>query len=94
MHATEDATMPITAEQAAVFRGGGRRWFTLRAAARAEAKALINKHCHCDYCDHDEWGVREHLPCRRHQDENFEPLVRKLAARYMRHFKAQQESTP
>ena len=86
--------MAITSEPAAVYRGGGRRWFTLRAAARAEAKALIRKHCQCDYCDHPEWSMREHLPCRRHQDENFKPLVKKLAGRYMRHFKAQQEKTP
>ena len=83
--------MSITREPATVFRGGGRRYFTLRAAARAEAKALINKHCHCDYCDHPEWDFREHLPCRRHQEGKFEPLVAKLAARFIRNYRAQQE---
>ncbi len=45
--------MAVTVETAAVFRGGGRRWFTLRAACAAEARALLNKHCDCDYCDHE-----------------------------------------
>ena len=78
--------MAITKQHAEVFRGGGRRFFTLRAAARAEAKALINRHCHCDYCDHEGYG-REHLPCRRHQEEHFEPLVKKLAARFIRNYR-------
>lgn len=78
--------MAITTEPAQVFRGGGRRYFTLRAAARAEAKALIKKHCHCDYVDHEGYG-REHLPCWRHHEINFEPLVEKLAARFIRNYR-------
>lgn len=35
--------MPITTEQATVYRGGGRRWFTLRAAVKAEAIAIIKR---------------------------------------------------
>lgn len=31
----------ITKEQATVYRGGGRRWLTRRAAIRAEAVAII-----------------------------------------------------
>jgi hypothetical protein len=33
--------MAVTTEQATVYRGGGRRWFSLRAAVKAEAQAII-----------------------------------------------------
>ena len=33
--------MAITTEQATVYRGGGRRWFSLRAAVKAEAQTII-----------------------------------------------------
>lgn len=85
--------MSITAESAAVFRGGGRRFFTLRAAARAEAKALIKRNCYCERCHHEEWGLTELLPCRRHTEEVFQPLVDRLAARIIREYRrARRES--
>lgn len=36
---------------ATVWHGGGRRWFTRRAAERAEARHLINKRCECEKGD-------------------------------------------
>lgn len=35
--------MAVTTEQATVYRGGGRRWFSLRAAIKAEAIAIIKR---------------------------------------------------
>lgn len=43
----------IAVEQATVYRGGRRRWFSLRAACRAEAKELVTAHLrerHLDDC--------------------------------------------
>jgi hypothetical protein len=37
--------LPISRETATVFRGGGRRFFTLNAALRAEAKKIIRLAC-------------------------------------------------
>jgi hypothetical protein len=37
--------MTVTTEAATVYRGGGRRWFSLKAAIKAEAVAIIkSKH--------------------------------------------------
>lgn len=79
--------MTISTEAAQVYRGGGRRFFTLKAAARAEAKALIKRNCYCEQCYHEEWGLTEFLPCRRHTAEAFEPLVERLAARIIREYR-------
>lgn len=42
----------IEVQQATVYRGGGRRWFTRNAAIRAEARRLFGKRfrgmCECD----------------------------------------------
>ena len=44
--------MPVTTESAQVYRGGGRRWFTMDAAINAEAKAMfracLHKKARCD----------------------------------------------
>jgi hypothetical protein len=44
----------ITVEQATVYRGGGRRWFTKRAAVKAYAAAKFRtKHpCKCENPDY------------------------------------------
>lgn len=68
----------VVAEQATVFIGGGRRWLTVRAACRAEAKAIIKRHCECD--KGDEFTPSDH--CRRHADQDkYSALVKKLAER-------------
>lgn len=33
----------VTSETATVYRGGGRRWFTIAAACRAEARKKVKK---------------------------------------------------
>jgi hypothetical protein len=81
--------MNVTPEPATVFRGGGRRWFTLRAACRAEARELLKKHCDCDYCDHEGWG-REHLPCRLHDSDRYPRIIKRLTDGYVRRYRAQQ----
>jgi hypothetical protein len=81
------------AEQATVYRGGGRRWFTLRAAAHASAKAKIKERCDCDYCDHPEMpgAGREHLPCRYHNGTEFsEKVLRRLSRIYVAAYRATQ----
>lgn len=61
---------------ARVYRGGGRRWFTLKAAARAEAKAKIRARCDC--YDGDEFTPSE--PCHYHADpDRFVALVDRFA---------------
>jgi hypothetical protein len=35
--------MAVTKETATVYRGGGRRWFSLRSAVRAEAISIIKR---------------------------------------------------
>ena len=39
--------MSVVAETAVAYRGGGRRWFTLRAACKAEAKVLVGNKYGC-----------------------------------------------
>ena len=84
--------MNVTTEPATVFRGGGRRWFTLRAACRAEAAALFKKHCDCDYCDHEGFG-REHLPCRLHHPDRYPLIIKRLTNGYVRRYRAQARRT-
>lgn len=80
--------MSVTTEDATVFRGGGRRWFTLRAACKAEARALLNKHCDCD---HEGWG-REDLPCRLHHPDRYPRIIKRLTDGFMRRYRASQKS--
>lgn len=68
----------VTIEQATVYRGGGRRWFSLNAACRAEAKAIMKRKCECDYVDHENYG-RQELPCSLHHPDRYSKIVRRLA---------------
>ncbi len=81
--------MAVTVETAAVFRGGGRRWFTLRAACAAEARAMLKKHCDCDYCE-DDIG-RYELPCRIHHPDRYPRIMKRLTDGFMRRYRAQQQ---
>jgi hypothetical protein len=74
-----------TAETATVYRGGRRRWLSLHAASRAEARARINERCDCDKgrSPYDE----EYSPhvCIYHADlERFGRIVERLARWYER----------
>lgn len=78
--------MNVTVETATVYRGGGRRYFTKRAAISAEARAKLRERCDCDYCDHPEMpgAGREHLPCQYHDgSERAYKILRRLTRLYM-----------
>lgn len=79
----------VTAEAATVYRGGGRRWFTLAAACRAQAKTKIKDNCMCDYIDHEGYG-RQHLPCNYHDgSDHAEKVLRRLTRIYVKAYKEQ-----
>jgi hypothetical protein len=67
-----------TAEQATVYRGGGRRWLTKRAACRAEARAKLRKRCECERGDH----ITPPVTCWHHDERNYQRLVRRLTRIY------------
>lgn len=46
----------IGIETATVYRGGGRRWFSQRAAIKAEAIAIIKRKHPTEPSEHDEMG--------------------------------------
>lgn len=73
----------VRQEVATVYRGGGRRFFTRRAAERAEAKAIIRKRCECERGDilNGDYGYT----CRYHSDrDRYERAVRLLLAMFIR----------
>lgn len=81
----------ISVETAKVYRAGGRRFFTLRAAAVGAAREKIRANCDCDYCDHSEMPgcPTEHLLCRYHDGSaHAEEVMRRLANLYMRAYRA------
>lgn len=78
--------MAVTKEAATVYRGGGRRFLTLKSAIKAEARRKIKSRygkCACDYCDHDELPgcPREDLPCDLH-GRLYEKAMRRLIRIY------------
>lgn len=48
--------MMVTAETATVYRGGGRRFLTRKAAIRAEAVSIIKRKHPSERSEHDERG--------------------------------------
>ncbi|MDX9668061.1 hypothetical protein QMK50_24230 [Pseudomonas sp. P5_152] len=80
--------MTVTSSQAVVFKGGGRRYLTLKSACKAEARALINTRCDCEYMDHGSMGG-EWLTCWHHEEERNAVLMRRLTGGYMRRYRAQ-----
>ena len=81
--------MAVTVETAAVFRGGGRRWFTLRAACAAEARALLKRHCQCDHFE-DGQGHHCDLPCNLHHPDRYPRIMKRLTDGFMRRYRASQ----
>lgn len=65
----------IKMEARRVYRGGGRGWFTLQAAANAEAKAIIKRRCYCDPGDEITPGET----CHYHSGEFYLKMKRRLA---------------
>lgn len=80
----------IAVETATVYRAGGRRYFTKRAACIAQARAKIKQRCECDYCDHPEMPgcPTEYLPCEYHDDSaRASKIMRRLTRIYMKAMK-------
>ncbi len=48
--------MTVSTETATVYRGGGRRWFSLKAALKAEAIAIIKRKHPSEASEQDEFG--------------------------------------
>lgn len=85
----------IKSENATVFRAGGRRYLTLRAASMAAVRSKLREKCECDYCDHPEMPgcVTEHFPCHYHDDsERAQKITRRLGRLYVRAFRATKEA--
>lgn len=80
--------MAVTTSQAVVYKGGGRRYLTLRSACAAEARALLKTRCECETMDHGPMGY-EHLTCWYHEEERNAVLMRRLTGAYMRRYRAQ-----
>ena len=78
--------MSISSEQATVYRGGGRRWFTKRAAAKAEARALIFRRYPCDCDKHNYDNDYSSEVCHLHAMESsrYGKLIRRVARFYLR----------
>lgn len=73
--------MGVWTEDAIVFRGGGRRWFTRKAAERAEARAAIKRRCEC--CGGD--AVTPAFVCAYHVNPvRFNRMVSLYAAMFVR----------
>ena len=76
-----DARMIVETQIATVFKGGGRRFFTKRAAYRAAAKAKIRERCDCYPADPRTGDSGE--TCKYHEDLNrWDEIVGRLARLY------------
>lgn len=76
--------MVVTTEQATVYRGGGRRWFSLNAACNAEAAKLhrerFRKDCYC--CDNsysERYGHEPGETCHLHAAKFYSRWRRRVA---------------
>lgn len=73
--------MIVEIQTATVFKGGGRRFFTKRAAYRSAAKAKIRERCEC-YPDDPITGDPGES-CEYHEDlEKWDRIVTRLARLY------------
>lgn len=81
--------MTVTKLPAIVYHGGNRRWFTLSAACRNEAKAKIKTRCTCEnaYIGASIYESMGAITCEYHEDyARFKKMVRRLARLCKRHF--------
>ncbi len=73
--------MSVTIEQATVYRGGRRRWFSLKAAIRAEAKAIhrarFHKDCECSDAEPGPYGAPGET-CMFHEPSYFDRFTRRV----------------
>ena len=71
----------VETRTATVFVGGGRRWFTRKAAERAIAKAAIKKRCECSRGDR----ITPDYVCEYHRDgDRFQRMIRLFIAMHLR----------
>lgn len=82
--------MPVTSSQAVVYKGGGRRYLTLKSACIAEARSLINSRCDCEHMDHSPMSS-EWLTCWWHEEERNAVLMRRLTGGYIRRFRSEHQ---
>jgi hypothetical protein len=74
----------IRVSTATVYHGGGRRWFSLKAAANAEAGAKIKARCDCDdglISEMDRACGYYSACCQYHDGSDFAIKVRRRLAR-------------
>jgi len=68
-------------ETATVYRAAGRRWFTKKAAGRAEARAKIKQRCTCEKGD----GITPGITCHYHEDwVRYMKMLNRLGKMYER----------
>lgn len=78
--------MTVQAQSATVYFGGRRRWFTLTAACKAEAAAILGLHCDCRPGNGHDVAPET---CAVHRDEaRYQGVLAKLAARVRRQHQA------
>ena len=69
---------------ATVYKGGGKRYLTKRAAYYAAARAKINSRCDCEPCDYADYETG-YMPvmCQWHEDrDRCEAVIQRLARWY------------
>jgi hypothetical protein len=76
----------VTDEVAKVYRAGGRRFFSKKAAFHAAARAIIKKRCDCEMGD----SITPGITCRYHEPEHY-PVVAARLARFVARAYAQAE---
>jgi hypothetical protein len=75
----------IVREQATVYRAAGRRFFSLRSATMAQARAVIRKRCQCEPAEYDAVGMTYRgYACKYHADERGDRILKRLARRFLK----------
>lgn len=76
--------MSVQVETAKVYRGGGRRWFSLKAACNAEARSIMRAkdkpRCECDSPEYE--SGFQYYPgstCNLHEHDRYMKRRRRLA---------------
>lgn len=85
----------IRTESAIVYKAGGRRFFTLKAAVRRAVRERLRANCECDYCDHPEMPgcPTEDLPCKYHDNSpRALKIERRLSRLYLADFRKNKDA--
>jgi hypothetical protein len=85
----------IRAETTTVYKAGGRRFLTLRAAVNKAVRDRLRDKCECDYCDHPEMPgcPTEDLPCKYHDNsERAQKIRRRLGRLYIAAFRQSKDA--